>query len=159
MTNPFHSLHYANEVIGLCINFVFLIILQMLHVNLKKEKEKRKQTALLLVQCSMILLRELTTLAAVGLLVNTDTVFYINFPRNKFKTTFFSPLKNFLHTLETLDEKLSWMEVVNAATESLQAEPQDKFEKRKKSVRQRLTRRVCILGISRRVTGTDCECP
>lgn len=42
---------------------------------------------------------------------------------------------------ETLDEKLSWMEVVNAATESLQAEPQDKFEKRKKSVRQRLTRR------------------
>ena len=33
---------------------------------------------------------------------------------------------------ETVDDKLSWMEVLNAATESLQAEPQDKFEKRKK---------------------------
>ena len=56
---------------------------------------------------------------------------------------------------ETVDDKLSWMEVLNAATESLQAEPQDKFEKRKKSVRQRMTRRVCILEISARVTVTD----
>ena len=56
---------------------------------------------------------------------------------------------------ETVDDKLSWMEVLNAATESLQAEPQEKFEKRKKSVRQRMTRRVCILEISARVTVTD----
>ena len=50
--------------------FFLCIILQMLHVNLKKEKERRNQTALLLVQCLMILPRELTTLAVVSLFVN-----------------------------------------------------------------------------------------
>lgn len=46
---------------------------------------------------------------------------------------------------ESVDDKLSWMEVLNAATES-QSEPQDKFDKGRKSVRQRLNRRVSLLG-------------
>lgn len=41
---------------------------------------------------------------------------------------------------ESADDKLSWMEVINAATES-QSAPQDKFDKGRKSVRQRLNRR------------------
>lgn len=41
---------------------------------------------------------------------------------------------------ETMDEKLSWMEVLNASTES-QTGNQDKFERGRKSVRQRLNRR------------------
>lgn len=44
---------------------------------------------------------------------------------------------------ESMDDKLSWMEVLNTATEC-QAEPNEKFEKKRKSVRQRLTRRVSI---------------
>lgn len=46
---------------------------------------------------------------------------------------------------ESVDDKLSWMEVLNAATES-QSEPQDKFDKGRKSVRQRLNRRVSLFG-------------
>ena len=52
----------------------------------------------------------------------------------------------FIDYTETMDDKLGWMEVLNATTES-QAEPREKFEKRKKSVRQRLNRRVSLLGI------------
>ena len=48
---------------------------------------------------------------------------------------------NFFDYTETVEEKLSWMEVLNAATES-QTETQDKFDKGRKSVRQRLNRRV-----------------
>ena len=42
-----------------------------------------------------------------------------------------------------MDEKLSWMEVLNASTES-QTGNQDKFERGRKSVRQRLNRRVSM---------------
>ena len=42
-----------------------------------------------------------------------------------------------------MDEKLSWMEVLNASTES-QTGNQDKFERERKSVRQRLNRRVSM---------------
>lgn len=45
---------------------------------------------------------------------------------------------------ESMDDKLSWMEVLNAATES-EAESQEKFDKSRKSVRQRLNRRVSSL--------------
>lgn len=45
---------------------------------------------------------------------------------------------------ESMDDKLSWMEVLNAATES-EAESQEKFDKGRKSVRQRLNRRVSSL--------------
>ncbi|XP_078349033.1 uncharacterized protein LOC144633972 [Oculina patagonica] len=41
---------------------------------------------------------------------------------------------------ETVDDKLSWMEVLNAATES-ETETQDKFDKRRISVKKRLNRR------------------
>ena len=46
---------------------------------------------------------------------------------------------------ESMDDKLSWMVVLNTATEC-QAEPNEKFEKKRKSVRQRLNRRVSIWG-------------
>lgn len=41
---------------------------------------------------------------------------------------------------ESFEDKLIWMEVLNTATEC-QAEPQEKFEKKRKSVRQRLDRK------------------
>ena len=44
-----------------------------------------------------------------------------------------------------MDDKLSWMEVLNTVTES-QTETQDKFDKERKSVRQRLNRRVRLFG-------------
>lgn len=46
---------------------------------------------------------------------------------------------------ESMDDKLSWMVVLNTATEC-QAEPNEKFEKKRKSVKQRLSRRVSIWG-------------
>lgn len=49
----------------------------------------------------------------------------------------------FIGFTESMDDKFSWMEVLNAATES-QSEPRDKFEKGRKSVRQRLNRRVSL---------------
>ena len=51
-----------------------------------------------------------------------------------------------------MDDKLSWMEVLNAATES-QSEPRDKFDKGRKSVRQRLNRRVSLFGTKYLKTG------
>ncbi|KAJ7372602.1 hypothetical protein OS493_017873 [Desmophyllum pertusum] len=77
----------------------------MLHVNLKKEKERRNQTVF-----------------ALGPVFD-------NFAK-----------RTYYISCESADDKLSWMEVVNAATES-QEVPQDKFDKGRKSVRQRLNRR------------------
>lgn len=48
-----------------------------------------------------------------------------------------------IQLIESMDDKLSWMEVLNTATEC-ETEPQEKFNKKRKSVRQRLNRRVSI---------------
>ena len=42
------------------------------------------------------------------------------------------------------DDKLSWMEVINAAIESDAGELGERFEKNRMSVRQRLSRRVSL---------------
>lgn len=187
---------------------------QMLHGSLKKEKGKRNQTALLLVQCLTTLPKEHTTSVVVSLFawsgkhcvgeMKSPYSFYIMTSVKLHPNYLFTKLQLtkliILHTLawdfglklwwyycqeleeggarpsiglqvltsfgawdthvtlfsglftqclllwsfiESVDEKLSWMEVLNAATES-QTETQEKFDKRRKSVRQRLNRRVSL---------------
>lgn len=48
--------------------------------------------------------------------------------------------RTYFISCESMDDKLSWMEVLNTATEC-ETEPQEKFDKKRKSVRQRLNRR------------------
>lgn len=60
---------------------------------------------------------------------------------------------------ESMDDKLSWMVALNTATEC-QAEPNEKFEKKRKSVKQRLSRRSRKdtkkgMNLSKEIIGLD----